>query len=723
MASVVENLYEVFNDPIVDARRGEQLRVENIFALLSRYGLELPPSQYLRELVENSLEALARRENWEGPDGKTEAPLIRIHPAWNAFEKYGACQFALIDNGVGFLGKENLRDQSKTLVKTGNAENVSLYEGNFGQGGRISTLYWNPYGVIYASWHKGEGWMIRLRINPSTGQPELFEFPVEGPDGSREYEAVIPAPDEFKFGTIKENGTAVVLLGKDGKSHTYGGPAKKLLGKGVQARSFKVLGGMYSIHHYLNNRFYTLPSINGVPVRLSVFTHNGPYEEWPRTAEEARGKTKEREDGTTYRNTSVRRIHGWRYYQEQLVNEGFAVKGVISGPSRDKPVVDIEWYFIDAEKAKKRTNSVIRSLAQIGVICGHEIYENDLEDQFKNYSLFGIYRRSVAKQVTILIKPRQATDGDPRGVSPDGGRTHLLWNHPKSPTTRLPMEHWADLFEAEMPQVIRDALTNLSDSVSSEDLNKDLKKDLKPYLKDLRRHYKRPDPTGTDGIGGTPGTIDTTDGPTGPTTTGGCGPGGPGGPGGGGGVNPPVVILPPEAPTAEPGSTIPAKKINKKLSIPEVLPLTAVEALAEGISEGQIARYVEEKHLILFNTGWKTLEDQVQKHSSKHRGLPGAVEVIRKQMILTYSTSLIEKILEHYKHKGSPDWPTDIWRQQLSVEALTFACGDKLNFDTRLNSSLGQRIGKMKREASITPEELTSGVAAMPTSKPSCVDG
>ena len=129
--------------------------------------MELSPNQYLRELLENAFEALNRREDWGD-----EFPQVQIHPEWNEFDRSGVCQFVMCDNGVGFPNASALVSQCKTMMSTGNSDTVSLRDGNFGMGGRISTLYWNSYGVIYASWHKGEGWMIELT-------DELIKFCVQ----------------------------------------------------------------------------------------------------------------------------------------------------------------------------------------------------------------------------------------------------------------------------------------------------------------------------------------------------------------------------------------------------------------------------------------------------------------------------------------------------------------------------------------------------------------
>jgi hypothetical protein len=714
--SKLDILEKIYTDPTLAKMRGEQFQIENMGSLLGRYGLEISPNQYLRELLENAFEALARRKNWGD-----EKPQVSIHPEWNAFNQLGVCRFVISDNGIGFPGKETLKKQCKFISSTGNSEKVQLRDGNFGQGGRISTVYWNFHGIIYASWHKGEGWMVRIRINKETGQPELAPFPIELSDGTTDYVTAVPAPDEYKYETIKDNGTTVILMGNTGKEHTYFGPFPDLIkttaGKG---RKHKLTGGIYSMHKFLNHRYHELPvvEVNGQNVKpaVSIFVSTSDLDEWPRTTQDAKQKSK---GGKRY--TFKRQIHGFDYYQSTAI-----ASGIIEGPG-DDPDFTIFWHLHDKKVVDARPNSVLRSLTQIGVLHHHEIYENDFDNQVNLYNLFGIYRRPVQKRVSILIMPRVATDDDPRGVSPDGGRSRLIWNDPATRSSKPPIALWAQTFEDNMPEQIKTALAELSeDDESTGELNKKLKKDLKPYLEHLRRHYYKPADDGDKNIGGNSGTNDTDTGNIESTTnTGGAGGSGDtdttettettntgGGGGGGGGT---TFRLP----AADDGGETKVKRVNKKVSLPEVIPLSQEEAEAEGIREDQVGRYVEEKHIILFNTGWTISKEQTLKHASKHRDLPGIYELVSAQVLLCYSTSMIEKILEHYKRKGSDNWPVDTWKAQLSVDALTFACSDRLSADVRINGSLGQRVGKMRREITAKTVKLVKssknvGVAAVP---------
>ncbi|MGY2061604.1 hypothetical protein ACW9HQ_42595, partial [Nocardia gipuzkoensis] len=213
--------------------------------LIERSYREGDDTQFLRELVQNGLEAGATKIqlgiHWPSaaPDWKVEgAPedyTFTIYP-----KRY---RLVYYDNGHG-MGESMLTYMTRLLDLDSKGQASGDLHGNFAMGVRVSTLPWNKAGVIVASWtHECPvGQLIWLRyVADSTealGYYEAATLEWENPDGTVKRAEVAPADlfEEFISGRPEwlgyptrgggpvGTGTMFLFLGNTGQEHTFLGP-------------------------------------------------------------------------------------------------------------------------------------------------------------------------------------------------------------------------------------------------------------------------------------------------------------------------------------------------------------------------------------------------------------------------------------------------------------------------------------------------------------------
>src|SRR5687768_17293976 len=104
------------------------LSVDNMGFMLERMGRDCAPLQFLRELTQNSIEAILRTPTKEGG--------IRCDVDWNRFDLVGDGVFklAVIDTGDGMTGPEMV----KYINQLSSSINPRSHQGNFGIGAKIA---------------------------------------------------------------------------------------------------------------------------------------------------------------------------------------------------------------------------------------------------------------------------------------------------------------------------------------------------------------------------------------------------------------------------------------------------------------------------------------------------------------------------------------------------------------------------------------------------------
>jgi len=212
------------------------MSVANTGFMLDRLGQDCAPLQFLRELTQNSLEAIECLPDKSG--------TITWDVDWNQHTLTGQYKLSVIDDGIGMTGEE-MMDYINQLSYS---SRIQSHDGNFGVGAKIAAATRNHAGLLYLSWKDGRGSMVHLWRDPGTGVYGLRQFQL--PDGT--YDHWLPITDDVKPPQIGEHGTMVVLLGNEDDANTMTAPA----GASSPSRW---------ITYYLNTRYFRFP--DGITVK------------------------------------------------------------------------------------------------------------------------------------------------------------------------------------------------------------------------------------------------------------------------------------------------------------------------------------------------------------------------------------------------------------------------------------------------------------------------
>lgn len=177
---------------------------------------ELEPTHWARELVHNSFDAGATRliiDGWY--DTTSRRTLLRLS-----------------DNGEGMTEASLLR-HGRTLMESGGGRTD-----NFGVGGRLATLPFNPAGVVWASAAVDDNDDIEETMIQIVREHDTYGLLVEDIDGAK---VSAFAPEVGMLDKIDETGTAVILYGK-GVADTYTGDA------------------LNDVRTFLSRRFFRFPA-------------------------------------------------------------------------------------------------------------------------------------------------------------------------------------------------------------------------------------------------------------------------------------------------------------------------------------------------------------------------------------------------------------------------------------------------------------------------------
>ena len=214
------------------------LTVHNTGFLLDRLGADCHSLQFLRELTQNSIEAILRTAEKKGQ--------VVWDVDWTPYElgNHQAFKLCVTDNGCGMTGDEMVNHINR-LSSSGAVQSV---DGNYGVGAKIAAATRNHAGLIYLSWQNGRGNMIHLWRDPQSGQYGLRQ--IERPDDS--YGHFAEVDDTIKPELIDQHGTRIVLYGMTDDADTMKAP----LGSPSASRW---------IAKYLNSRYFRFPE--GVVVK------------------------------------------------------------------------------------------------------------------------------------------------------------------------------------------------------------------------------------------------------------------------------------------------------------------------------------------------------------------------------------------------------------------------------------------------------------------------
>jgi predicted acetyltransferase len=290
------------------------MTVNNIGFLLDRLGQDCHPLQFLRELTQNSIEAIQRSQINNGE--------IIWDMDWTTFDLEGLPKLCITDNGDGMSGEDMVR----FINQLSSSLSPQSMSGNYGVGAKITAVTHNPFGVLYLSWKNKEGSMIHLYKDGFTGDYGLRQW--RHKDGS--FAHFLAIENDVKPELIEEHGTKVVLLGINEDSNTMHAPS------GVPSPS-------RWISKYLNTRYFKFPE------NITVKAREGW--EYPRSDKD---------------RNYLRALTGQSQYLDSHSNS--------SGKLKLKDAI-AHWWILKDEVAIGSNSGFIESSGHIAALYQNELYE------------------------------------------------------------------------------------------------------------------------------------------------------------------------------------------------------------------------------------------------------------------------------------------------------------------------------------------------------------
>jgi hypothetical protein len=302
------------SDRLVAGAHTLEMEVANTGFMLDRLGQDCAPLQFLRELTQNSIEAIQQL-----PDKRGE---IIWDADWNRYDLTGIYKLACIDTGIGMTGEEML----EYINKLSSSMHMQAFDANYGVGAKIAAATRNHAGLIYLSWKDGVGHMTHLWRDPLTGKYGLQQL--QRPDGSYGHWARVD--DSIKPDMIEDHGTMVILLGNDPDADTMKAPRDAASPSRWVAK-------------YLNTRYYRFPEGTTLRARQGW--------EYPRSSTDT---------------NLLQRITGQESYLDAHEESSGSVP--LTGATA-------RWWILKDEPALSQNSGYVASNGHIAALYKDELYE------------------------------------------------------------------------------------------------------------------------------------------------------------------------------------------------------------------------------------------------------------------------------------------------------------------------------------------------------------
>jgi hypothetical protein len=403
---------------------------------IKKLRLTFQPQIFLREFVQNSIEAIQRTPN---KTGDITIDWCEQTPEENKSKK--VYKLRITDNGVG-MDEDKLLDMQNLFAP----KDKNIYE-NFGIGAKVTGLLRSPEGVSYISWVDGVG--RRLLLNMKNDIPGI-EAQVSFANGEPEnitigegFDQEVYAPKLGLVPHVQEHGTSVVLQGNNDLDSTFFNPIKGSKDK------------ISWIPKYLNNRYFTFP--NNIYVRV-----------------------KRKDDG------HKRIIYGQLHYLKTTAKKSGTVN-LSFGPEK-KYDATVHWWIIKEPKDlilkdKKTHAGHYPKLNGTAILFQNELYENHSAKNWHRMKDFGI--KIDHQYIRLIVEPKAG-----QKFEPDISRDKLCCLYDKDPT-RMPWKEWGEEFEKNMPDAIKkhmdEKLKDLS-GASSEEITLKALNDLEKINKIIQKN-------------------------------------------------------------------------------------------------------------------------------------------------------------------------------------------------------------------------------------------
>jgi hypothetical protein len=377
------------------------MRVANIAFLLDRLAADTPPNQQVRELTQNAIEAIQRRQR----SGDAAVGIIRWDVDWDYLKRNGRHKLSIVDNGDG-MSPEEMNSFLNALAVQGAGGTQGISQ-NFGVGAKITALYRNSLGLIYQSWRGGKGAMVRLHRDDKEGVYGLASFDLaDGPDWTPRIK------DVYKPSIIEMTGTKVSLLGTSDDANTCFPPTD-------------AGGGMNWLITYLTGRYFRIPE--NLRIQVRVLTRE--TEDWPSEEPDPGVKT----------------------FNFQTVK---GTKTLFDDYARDSGTVSLStadahwWVFDEPRQASKDMSSRGGRTGKVGIVFQDEVYIQVTPPAARRVLAgFGIV--FGAEHVVIYIEPRKNLE-----ICADTARSRLIINGQDVQDANW-FETWGEEFKSKMPSAIK----------------------------------------------------------------------------------------------------------------------------------------------------------------------------------------------------------------------------------------------------------------------------
>ncbi len=431
--------------------------------LIERGYREGDPTQFLREIVQNGIEAGATKIqlgiHWQSSAADWKVgDLPDAYPYKILPKRY---RMVYYDNGKG-MG-ERMADYLAGLLDLDSKDQSSGdLHGNFGMGARISTLPWNRAGLLVASWTPEfpEGRFMWLRYVPDKseglGYYEAATLRWEDEDGLPMASEVAPADlfpefvddrpewlgrpinDDGDIGT----GTMFLFLGNTGQENTFLGPENNW--------------NTHTGPNYLTHRYWEHPT--NLEIRYED-PRSSDVDSWASRRRDRFGRTTL--DGSNPGPDD-------RIFNEPVRPTGPLMAGSFSRKGKSQmatiPLPDGGRIVINMiPEAAVQTGGGRRQAERpgIAVLYRGELYHR--REGARDYQKFGISSAKVYRRLSITVEPRAATSvHDPLGgVFPSSSRTSLSYVQPAGGATSgrdLPWVLWEQAFIDNMPKFVEEAI-------------------------------------------------------------------------------------------------------------------------------------------------------------------------------------------------------------------------------------------------------------------------
>lgn len=600
------------------------MSVHNVGFLLDRLGQDCSPLQHLRELTQNGIEAIDRVSS----SGK-----IYWDVDWTTFDLTDVMKLSVIDTGDGMTGEEMLKFINQ-LSSSGSEQSMTA---NYGIGAKISAATKNPAGVIYQSWKNGDGYMIQLEKNTSTGEYGLRQWELE--DGT--FSHFMPLEEDVKPDEIGEHGTKVVLLGKADTDNTMFPP------KEAAAPS-------RWISKYLNTRYFMFP--DGITVRAR--------EGWdqPRSDKD--------------RNI-LRTITGQKPYLDKHSQD--------SGEHKLEKAV-VHWWILKDEPAITNNSGYIESAGHVAALYQNELYDRSTARagtaQLQHFGiLFG------ARYVVLYVEPTQSKEDR---LTTNTARTTLLING-----EQLPWADWAYEFRENMPKKLADFVKEKASANTEKDHLKSIKDRLKGIIDLYKVSRYRPTPKGMYLSDETSAVSAGSSSGSGIESAGGGGTGaskavGDSSKGTRDGEVGNIYHL------FEKRGGVPSEKIQS-----DPFPIVIWQSVKDGTRdendmEDRAAKYLSEQNTLLVNADFRVFTDMIKRLCKEKDTAQGAnIESLVEDVVHAwFEQALVETVLGIQQMKGSKEWGADAVDKALSEEALTTTVMQRYHVHIACRRELGAKLGK-----------------------------